>query len=170
MTHLMYQASVPVFVRGLGNLAEILRKAAAHAQTKKIDPSVLVNARLYPDMLPLSRQIQIATDHAKNASSRVSGAERPAFDDNETTFDQLQERIAKTIAYVQTLKPEQFAGSESRDVTLPVRGKDVTLKGEAYLNLFALPNFYFHTVAAYAILRENGVEIGKMDFLGAMPD
>jgi hypothetical protein len=165
----MYQASVPVFVRGLGNLAEILRKAAAHAQAKKIDPAVFVNARLYPDMLPLSRQVQIATDHAKNASSRLTAAERPAFEDNETTFEQLQERIAKTIAYVETLKPDQFEGSEARDVLLPVRGKDVTFKGEQYLNLFALPNFYFHTVAAYAILRENGVDIGKLDFLGALP-
>jgi hypothetical protein len=113
--------------------------------------------------------VQIATDHAKNASSRLTAAERPAFEDNETTFEQLQERIEKTIAYVETLKPEQFDGSEARDVILPVRGKDVTFKGEQYLNLFALPNFYFHTVTAYAILRESGVDIGKLDFLGALP-
>ena len=169
MSHSMYQASVPVFVRGLRNLAEVLSKALAYAQARKIDPAVLVNARLYPDMLPLSRQVQIATDHAKNASSRLAAAERPAFEDNESTFEQLQERLAKTIAYVESLTPAQFDGSESRDITLPIRGKDVTLKGEQYLNHFVLPNFYFHAVTAYAILRHNGVDIGKLDFLGALP-
>jgi hypothetical protein len=169
MSHLMYRASVPVFTRTLGNLAEILRKAAAHAQARKIDPAVLVNARLFPDMLPLSRQVQIATDHAKNSSSRLAAAERPAFEDNETTFDELQARIAKTIAYVNSLDAARFDGSDERDITLPISGTDVQLKGSDYLFGFVHPNFYFHVTTAYAILRESGIEIGKTDFIGAMP-
>ncbi|MEP7041437.1 MAG: DUF1993 domain-containing protein [Dokdonella sp.] len=169
MSHLMYQASVPVFVRTLTNLAEILRKAATHAQAKKIDPAVLVSARLFPDMLPLSRQIQIASDHAKNASSRLTGVERPSFDDNETTFDELQARIAKTIAYVQTIDAAKFDGSDQRDISIPIRGTDAHLKGQDYLFGFVHPNFYFHVTTAYAILRQSGVEIGKTDFIGTLP-
>lgn len=165
----MYQASVPVFIRALTNLSAILHKAAAHAEAKKIDPSVLVNARLYPDMLPLSRQVASASDHAKIASSRLSGAERPAFEDNEITFDELQARIEKTIAYLNTLTPAQVDGSEGKDIVLPLRSGEVTMKGLPYLFGFAQPNFYFHVTTAYAILRQSGVEIGKMDFIGPLP-
>jgi len=169
MSLTMYQASVPVFVNNLRNLSEILRKAVLHAEAKKIDPSVLTQARLYPDMLPLTRQVHLATDQAKNSSSRLSGADRPTFEDNETTFDELQARIAKTIAYLETLTPAQFEGSDDKDITLPVRGKDATMKGASYLLGFVHPNFYFHLATAYAILRESGVEIGKLDFLGPLP-
>jgi hypothetical protein len=165
----MYQASVPVFVRALENLSAILHKGAAHAEAKKIDPSVLINARLYPDMLPLSRQIQIASDHARGAPARLAGQERPPMDDTETTFDQLQERIAKTIAYAKSLTPAQIDGSEEREITLQLRVGEVKLKGEPYLLGFAIPNFYFHAATAYAILRHSGVEIGKLDFLGPLP-
>lgn len=165
----MYQASVPVFVRNLTQLAAILDKAAAHAAARKIDPAVLVGARLYPDMLPLARQVQIAADHAKNASGRLAGAERPVFADDESTFEQLQARIAKTIDYLKTLDPARFEGSDERDVTVPVRGREIVLKGLPYLFGFAQPNFYFHVSMAYAILRHNGVEIGKTDFIGSLP-
>lgn len=166
MTLSMYQASVPVFIRGLTNLATILQKAAAHAQTKKIDPAALVNARLYPDMFPLPRQVQIATDHARGAAARLAGMERPSYPDTETTFEQLQARIARTIAYLETFKAAQIDGSEDRAITVPNRGNDVPFKGQPYLLGFALPNFYFHTVTAYAILRHAGVEIGKVDYIG----
>lgn len=166
MTLSMYQASVPVFIRGLTNLATILQKAAAHAQTKKIDPAALVNARLYPDMFPLPRQVQIATDHARGAAARLAGMERPSYPDTETTFEQLQARIARTIAYLETFKAAQIDGSEDRAITVPIRGNDVPFKGQPYLLGFALPNFYFHTVTAYAILRHAGVEIGKVDYIG----
>jgi hypothetical protein len=170
MTLSMYQASVPVFVRNLSHLAAILDKAAAHAAARKIDPAVLVGARLYPDMLPLVRQVQIATDHAKNGSGRLAGAERPVFEDEETTFEQLQARIAKTLDYLKTLEPARFEGSDEREVSVPVRGRELVLKGAPYLVGFAQPNFYFHVCMAYAILRHNGVEIGKTDFIGALPD
>jgi hypothetical protein len=165
----MYQASVPVFIRALDALSAILHKAAAHAEAKKIDPSVLVNARLYPDMLPLIRQIQIATDHARGAGARLAGLQRPAYPDTEATFDELQARIAKTIAYLQTLTPAQIDGSEQRAVTIPTRGNDLQFQGQAYLFDFAFPNFWFHTVTTYAILRHSGVELGKQDFLGSLP-
>ncbi len=170
MTLSMYQASVPVFARNLGHLAAILDKAAAHAAAKKIDPAVLVGARLYPDMLPLSKQVQIATDHAKNGSGRLAGAERPVFEDDETTFEQLQARIAKTLDYLKTLDPARFEGSDEREISVPVRGRELVLKGAPYLLGFAQPNFYFHVGMAYALLRHNGVEIGKTDFIGALPD
>ena len=165
----MYKASVPVFIRGLDNLSTFLRKGATHAAARKIDPAVVVNARLYPDMFPLSRQIQIATDHARGAPARLAGMERPAYADTETTFDELQARIAKTIAFIATLKPEQIDGSEARDVTVPIRGNNAVFKGQPYLLDFAIPNFYFHSVTAYAILRHSGVELGKPDFIGALP-
>lgn len=169
MTISMYQASVPVFVRALDNLSAILRKAAAHAQARQIDPAVLVNARLAPDMFPLSRQIQIATDHARGAGARLAGLERPSYPDNETGFDELQARIARTIAYLRTLTPAQIDGSEEAAVTIPIRGKDTSFQGQAYLLDFAWPNFWFHVVTAYAILRHNGVELGKLDFMGFAP-
>ena len=166
MTVNAYQATVPAFVQILTALSTILKKAAAHAEAKKIDPSVFINARIAPDMFPLSRQVQIATDHAKGAAARLAGVDVPSFADTETTFDELQARIAKTLDFVKGIKQSQYDGGFDRDVTLTIAGQKMTWKGGVYLHQFALPNFYFHVTAAYAILRHNGVEIGKRDFLG----
>ncbi|HZH12921.1 MAG TPA: DUF1993 domain-containing protein [Archangium sp.] len=163
----MYQASIPVFIRMLGNLSAILDKAAAYAETKKIDPSVLINARLAPDMQPLSFQVQVASDMAKGCAARLAGIDAPSFPDTETTFPQLQERIAKTVAFLKTVTAEQVDGSEERDVVLKLRGQETRFKGQPYLLTFVLPNFYFHLTTAYAILRHNGLDIGKADFIGA---
>ena len=163
----MYQASTPVFIRGLKNLSVILDKAAAYAEGKKIDPSVLLNARLAPDMFALTRQVQIATDGAKGCAARLAGIEIPSFEDNESTFAEIQARIAKTIAFLETVDASQIDGSEDRAVILKVRGKEVTFQGQPYLLGFVLPNFYFHLTTAYNILRHNGLEIGKMDYLGS---
>jgi len=162
----MYLASVPPFTHALTNLRAILEKAATHAEARKVIPSVLVNARLYPDMLPLSRQIQMATDNAKGAASRLAGMAPPKYEDNESTFPELAARIDKTIALLETFKPEQIDGTEDKTITLPMHDKTLTLKGMPYLLDYALPNFYFHVITAYAILRHSGVEIGKQDFLG----
>ena len=167
MSSNLHDASVGVFTQFLTSLSAILTKAAAHAEAKKIDPSVFVNGRIAPDMFPLSRQVQIATDHAKGASARLAGVEPPAFADTETTFPELQQRITKTLEYIKSLKPAQFDGADARDVTLKIAGQNMTWKGGIYLNHFALPNFYFHCTATYAILRHNGVEVGKRDFLGS---
>ncbi|WP_119303561.1 DUF1993 domain-containing protein [Dongia deserti] len=169
MTLSMYQASVPVFVRGLENLGNILAKAATHAEAKKIDPAVFINARLAPDMFPLSRQVQIASDAAKGCTARLAGVEVPSYPDTETTFPELQERVAKTIAFVTGLTASQIDGSEDRVVTLKQRGEDVRYRGQDYLLKLALPNFFFHAVTAYDILRHNGVEVGKADYLGKLP-
>ncbi len=166
MTISMYQASVPVFIRMLNNLIAILEKAVAHAEAKKIAPAVLLNSRLYPDMFPLSRQVQIASDTAKGGAARLAGMEPPKYEDNETTFPELIERIRKTIAYLNTLKPEQIDGSEKRAVTLKVRDEMLTFEGLTFLLNRALPNLFFHVSTAYAILRHSGVEIGKKDYLG----
>jgi hypothetical protein len=163
----MYQISIPVFTRVLNNLSAILNKAAAHAEAKKIDPSVFINSRLAPDMFPLARQIQIATDAVKGCAARLAGIEIPSFPDTETSFPELQERIAKTVAFLNSVTEAQLEGSDSKTVTLKVRGNDVELKGLAYLNGFVLPNLYFHVTTAYAILRHNGVELGKGDYLGS---
>jgi len=168
MTLSMYQASVPVFIHALTNLSTILHKAAAHAEAKKIDPSALLAARLYPDMHPLVRQVQTATDLAKNSSARLAEADRPAHEDTEQTFDELQARIAKTITFLQTLTPAQIDGSEEKTITMTIRGHDLSFRGQQYLLYFAQPNFYFHVTTAYAILRHSGVEIGKMDFIGPL--
>jgi hypothetical protein len=162
----MYLASVPPILHTLTNLRAILEKAASHAETKKIDPSVLVNARLYPDMFPLSRQVQIATDNAKGAASRLAGIDPPKYEDNESTFPELVARIDKTIALLETFKPEQIDGSEDKTIQLPMHDRTLTFKGMPYLLDYVLPNIYFHVTIAYAILRHNGVEIGKKDFLG----
>jgi hypothetical protein len=162
----MYLASVPPILRALTNLKAILEKAAAHAEARKIAPSVLINARLYPDMFPLSRQVQIATDNAKGVVSRLAGLEAPKYEDNESTFPELVARIDKTIALLGTFKPEQIDGSEDKTITLPMHDKTLTLKGMPYLLDYVLPNIYFHVTTAYDILRHNGVEIGKQDFLG----
>jgi uncharacterized protein len=167
MSLTIYQASVPVLVHTLGNLSKILDKALAHAEAKKIDPAVFVNARLAPDMYPLSKQIQIATDIAKGCAARLAGIDVPSYEDNETTFSDLQARIAKTIAFLQSVSAEQIDGSEDRTVTLKLRGNDVNFIGQPYLLYFVLPNVYFHVTTAYAILRHNGVELGKMDFIGS---
>ena len=162
----MYQASVPVFVRALTSLAAILERADAHAVAKKIEPSVLIGSRLFPDMLPLAKQVQIASDAAKGTAARLAQAEPPKFDDDEATFPQLVERCRKTIAYLQTLKPEQIDGSEERTVTWQTRAGPKSMEGLPYLLHHATPNFYFHVTTAYDILRHNGVELGKQDFLG----
>ena len=163
----MYEASVPVFVRILTNLRGILETSAAHAKAKKFDDTVLVEARLYPDMFPLRRQVQIAADHAKGAA-RLAGVEPPAWEDNEKTLADLVERVTKTIAFLNTLQPAQFEGAESREITRPFRGKPTTFKGTTFLLSVAYPNFYFHVTTAYAILRHNGVEVGKSDFIGSI--
>ena len=162
----MYQASVPVFIRTLGNLSAILAKGAAHAEAKKIDPAVLVNSRLFPDMFPLSRQVQIASDTAKGAAARLAGLEPPSYDDNEKTFPELIARLDKTVEYLKTLKPEQIDGSEERTINIKVAGQPMTFPGMTFLLQRALPNLYFHTTTAYDILRHNGVEVGKKDYLG----
>ena len=162
----MYQSSIPVFVRQLTNLSAILKKAEEHAIAKKIEPEVFINARLAPDMFPLSRQIQIATDGVKGAAARLAGVEVPSFPDTEKTFSELQARIAKTIEFAKTFSAKQIDGSEDRKVTLKLRGQDTTFSGQPYLLNFVLPNLYFHITVAYAILRHNGVDVGKKDFIG----
>jgi len=162
----MYQASSPRFTNALKNLSGILDKAQAHAEAKKIDPAVLANARLFPDMLPFKRQVQIACDNAKGAVARLAGVEIPKHEDTEETFADLKARIAKTLAFVETIKPAQIDGSEEKDIHLKLGPVEVTWKGMQYLCGFALPNFYFHAVTAYDILRHNGVEIGKRDYIG----
>lgn len=166
MTISMYQVSVPVFLKTLGNLAAILDKGATFAAARKIDPAVLLGYRLAPDMLSLTRQVQIAADHAKRAPARLAGIEAPVYEDNEASFADLKARIDKTIAFINALKPAQIDGSEARDITLKVGGSNQTLSGQAYLLHNALPNFFFHVTTAYAILRHCGVEIGKKDFIG----
>ena len=169
MTLSMYQASVPVFLRGLENLSAILAKAAAHAEAKKIDPAVFITARLAPDMLALARQVQIASDSAKGCAARLAGVEVPSYPDTESTFPELHERVAKTIAFLKGLTAAQIDGSEERVVTLKQRGEDVRYRCQDYLLKLALPNFFFHVTTAYDILRHNGVEIGKGDYLGKLP-
>lgn len=162
----MYEASVPVCIRTLSNLVGILEKGAAYTKTKKIDPQVLVNYRLFPDMFPLSRQVQIASDIAKRGAAQLAGVEAPKYDDNETTFPELIDRTQKTISYLGTFQPEQFDGSEEKTITLQVRDNTLSLQGMPFLLYFVLPNVYFHVTTAYDILRHCGVELGKQDFLG----
>lgn len=162
----MYQASVPVFVRALNNLAAILEKAAAHAEARKIDPAVLVGYRLYPDMFSLARQVQIATDGAKGGVARLAGTEPPKYEDNEATIADLIARLRKTVAYLESIKPEQIDGSEDKTVTWKTQTATRTMQGMPYLLNHVTPNVYFHVTTAYGILRHCGVEIGKQDFLG----
>jgi len=161
----MYQASVPRFANTLKNLSTILDKAQAYADAKKIDPAVLTNFRLYPDMLPMKRQVQIACDSAKGAVARLAGVEAPKHEDTEETFAELKTRIAKTIDFIQTFKPAQIDGSEEKNIHLKLGQREVDYKGMQYLLGHSLPNFYFHVTTAYGILRHNGVEIGKRDYL-----
>jgi hypothetical protein len=163
----MYDVSVPVLVRGLKNLSHLLDKGLASAEARKIDPSVLVNARLAPDMHPLSRQVQIASDSAKGAASRLSETETPSWPDTETTFPELQARIKTTIAYLEGIKPEQIDGAEDRIIKMNLGGGEIPFSGRDFLFSFVLPNFFFHVTTAHDILRHNGVEIGKRDYLGA---
>jgi hypothetical protein len=162
----MYQTSVPVFVKTLGNLAGILDKAAAFAAAKKVDESVLLGYRLAPDMLNFAKQIQIATDHAKGAPARLAGVEPPVYENNEASFAELKARIDKILIFLGTLKPAQIDGSEDRDISLKIGGNTLSYKGQTYLLHFALPNFFFHVTTAYAILRHCGVDLGKKDFIG----
>jgi len=166
MSITMYEASIPVFIRMLGNLRAILEKAATYAAAKKIDESVLVGARLYPDMLPLSVQVQIAADFARGTAARLAGVEPAKIEDNERTFAELIARVNASIAYVKTITAAQLEGSETRTVTRTIRGNQLEFTGLDYLLRFALPNFYFHLTTTYAILRHNGLDIGKMDYLG----
>ena len=163
-------ASIPVFEIGLNALSVILDKAEAHAEAKKIDPTVLLNARLFPDMFPLTRQVQIACDQAKNGAARLAGLEPPKHEDNEKTFAELKARIAKALAYVKTLDAKAIDVATDRQVTFPLGPNNKGhMKGADYLNHFVLPNFYFHLTTAYDILRHCGLEVGKRDFLGAIP-
>jgi hypothetical protein len=166
--NLMYAMSVPVFVKSLGSLSAILDKASAHAEARKIDPGVLLAARLYPDMFALTKQVQVACDFAKGSVARLAGQEPPKYEDTETTIDDLKARIARTITFVQGFAESQFEGSETREISLKIRDQVLTYKGYPYLAHIALPNFFFHAVTAYDILRHNGVELGKRDFIGTV--
>jgi len=162
-----YDLTVPAFLQILGALSGILGKAEAHCKAKNIQPDVLLSARLYPDMFPLTRQIQTVCDFAAKSCARLTGSEVPTTQDTEKSFAELQQRIAKTMDYVKAFKPAQFDGAEARDITFPVGGNNqLTLKGAQFITGFAFPNFYFHSSIAHGILRHNGVEIGKRDFLG----
>jgi uncharacterized protein len=168
MTISMYQASVPVLIRMLTNLKAILGKAATHAQAKKIDESVLLNARIYPDMFPFARQVQIACDFARATPARLAGKEPPGLEENEKTFAELINRIDRSIEYARSLASSEIDGSEGREIVRPIRGEPKKFTGLNYLVQFALPNFFFHLTTAYAILRHNGVEIGKNDYIGPL--
>jgi hypothetical protein len=166
MTISMYQASAPIFVQFLTGLSSVLDKAATQAEAKKIDPSVLLNARLFPDMFPLVRQVRAATDHAVTACSRLAGVDGPQFSNNEATIPELKERIAKTVEFIRGLKPAQIDGTEGKAITLTFpSGATRDFAGQSLLLNFCLPNFYFHATTAYDILRHNGVEVGKRDFM-----
>jgi hypothetical protein len=162
-----YDAPVPAYLQILGSLSRLLSKAEAHCAAKNIQPDVLLGARLYPDMLPLSRQIQLACDFAAKGCARLAHVDVPSTPDTEKTFAELRQRLAKTSDYLKTFTPTQFEGADRRDVTFPA-GPDrtITLKGQEFLNRFSFPNFYFHAAIAHGLLRHNGVEIGKRDFLG----
>jgi hypothetical protein len=162
-----YDATVPAFLQILGSLTGLLTKAEAHCEARKIQPEVLLNARLFPDMLPLSKQVQLACDFAAKGCARLTHSEVPSVPDTEKTFAELKARLAKTIDYVKAFAPAQFEGADLKDVTFPVGANNsLTLKGQEFLSRFAFPNFYFHATTTHGILRHNGVEIGKRDFLG----
>jgi hypothetical protein len=166
MTISMTSASLPIFRTTLKNLGHILDKGLAHAQARKFDPLVLTASRLAPDMLPFTRQVLIACDGPKNGMARIAGLEAPKFEDTETTFEELKARIAKTLAWLETIPADKLDGTEDKDITFPIgRETTRTMKAEAYLKHWVLPNFFFHVTTAYAILRHNGVELGKSDYL-----
>lgn len=162
----MYQQSVPVLVRALGNLRAFLAKGAAHCEAKKLDPFALTSFRLYPDMFPMSRQVQIACDISKGCVARLSGATAPVFEDTERTFAELDARIEKTLAFVRSIPADQIDGTENKAVVIKTPFRDLNFEGQDYVQKFVLPNVYFHSATAYNILRHNGVDVGKMDFLG----
>ena len=170
MSFSMSKASIPALEMGLNALSGVLDKAQAFATAKKVDPSVLLTSRLRPDMFALTRQVQVATDLAKNGMARLAGVEPPRFEDTETTIDQLKARLAKTVAFLKTLDPKKIDAATDREITFPLGPSNKGhMKGDDYLNHFVLPNVYFHLTAAYAILRHCGVELGKRDFLGGIP-
>jgi uncharacterized protein len=162
----MYAVSVPRFVHILRNLSAMLDKAQAHAEARKIDPAALTTFRLFPDMFPLTRQVQAVCDVSKGAVARLAGVEVPKHEDTEQTFPELKARIAKTIDFISTIKPEQIDGAEDKSITLKLGKQEYTFKGMQYLLNYAYPNFYFHATTVYNILRHNGVELGKKDFVG----
>ena len=164
----MYQASVPPSVSALTALEGVMAKGAAFAEARKIDPSILLNTRLRPDMFTLARQVQVASDMVKNGCARLAGVAAPSFPDTETTFPELQERIVKTVAFLHGLAPEAIDGSETRQIVMKVGGREMRFMGQFYLLQFVLPNLYFHTTTAYLILRQSGVELSKRDFLSPL--
>jgi hypothetical protein len=166
MTISMYGASVPAFIRALNNLAALLEKGAAYAEGRKFDAAVLLNARLYPDMFTLARQVQIATDTARSGAARLAGTEFPSYEDKETSFPELLARVRNTVAFLEALQPAQIDGSEDKTITWQTRSSTKTMQGLPYLMNHLLPNLHFHVTTAYGILRHNGVELGKKDFLG----
>jgi hypothetical protein len=167
MTLSLHTASVPVFTQLLGGLSDVLAKAAAHATERKIEPDALLQSRLFPDMFPLLRQVQIACDFAKSVSARLAGAEVPAWEDSEKTFDELQARIRRTLDFIAGLDAGAFEGAAGREIVLrPGTPKERRLDGQAYLLAYGLPQFFFHVTTSYALLRHGGVEIGKRDFMG----
>jgi uncharacterized protein len=161
----MYADTIPFLIHGLKALSSLLKKAEAHCDAKKIDKAVMLNLRLYPDMFPLMRQAQLVTDFSKGCAARLSGQAVPAYPDEEKTFDELQARIAKCIAFLETVTPASMEGAAKREITLKIGGQDRTMTGHAYFYAAALPNYYFHLTTAYNILRHSGVEIGKGDFM-----
>ncbi|MCG2585009.1 DUF1993 domain-containing protein [Massilia sp. TS11] len=167
MSQSIHQQSVGVYTRFLNNLLAILDKAVANAEARKFDPAVLFNARLAPDMFPLARQVMIVTDQAKGAAARLAGVEVPSFPDTEANFGELKARVQKTLDFLATLKPEQFADAYGRTITVKIPNRELKFRGEDYLNTYALPNFYFHLTTSYAILRAQGVDLGKFDYLGS---
>jgi uncharacterized protein len=162
----LFDVSIPVLVRGLTNLSTLIDKAAAYAEAKKLDPTALAQVRLFPDMFPLSRQVQIACDTAKGGAGRLAGVEIPKHEDTETTLPELKQRIAKTLDFVKGIKASQLEGAETRSIELKGPNRTLSFTGLSYVNHFVLPNFYFHESITYAILRTNGVEVGKSDYLG----
>jgi uncharacterized protein len=168
MSMSMYQASAPVFVRTLESLKRILEKAAAHAESRKIDPAAFLTARLYPDMFPLTKQVQVATDFARGTCARLAGVDVPSWEDTESSFLELIDRVERALEYVRGFEAARLDGSEGREIVRPIRGEPHRFTGQNYLLQFALPNFFFHATTAYAILRHNGVELGKADFIGRL--
>jgi uncharacterized protein len=166
MSMSMYQVAIPVFVRALQNLHHVLKLGEAHAKSKNVEDSVMLHSRLIPDMLPLVKQIQIATDMAKNGTARLAGVDPLKFEDNETSFDELYNRIERATDYIKSFKPEQIDGSETRAITLKTRNGEQHFEGQAYLLHYVIPNLFFHCTTAYNILRVAGANLGKQDFLG----
>lgn len=166
MSITMYDASIPVFVQTLTSISNILGRMAEHCAARKIEPSVMLGMRLFPDMFPLTRQVQLTCDFAKGAGARLAGVDVPSFPDTETTIDELKARIDRTVTFLRSLPSSAIAGSEQREVKLKVAGEEMVFKGQDYLLHFVLPNFFFHTTTAYAILRASGLDIGKMEFMG----